>query len=404
VNRGHPFYNLAGPLVGPETPTSWSFSAITEWRACARRWWLTRARFNTHAGRYPERVYPGTVEGRVLHDTLERFIGHLQAGILAGVIEYTALRGQFQVRRIIAECRNAIEADLKPNPRVDLPSLRSKISIDRCVNEFRRVSGAMQASFDPAAFKRRCDGAVRGQTVSGCTEVPIRSLDPPLNGRIDWLSGREIIDFKTGERDEKHHVQLRFYALLYWLNTGNAPGSLTLIYTDPYERVPVPVPSEAELQRARVDLAAEITEITGAIASGQAIARPGEEVCRWCPAKGHCDDYWSSPATRVLRLGDLAHEPDQAEGTSFSADVEVLALPSPDMRGGILGGAYSPDLGDVSVSLGSTCLAAGTAPSRARLLRGHLRKINQSWTIHSGPASELFWDATSQSSRHVDRK
>jgi hypothetical protein len=391
VSQGHGFYDLAEPVEGPASPGSWSYSTLSEWRACPRRWWLTRAQYSGFRGRYPRRVYAATVEGQMVHDALEKFIEHIEAQIAQGITDYMTLRRTFPVRRVMAERRKLIEAELVGNPRIDLQALRPKISIDKCVDAFRRVSATMQSSFDPSSFGERQEGTSGKPAPQPGAEVTIKTIDPPLGGRIDWLSGREIIDFKTGERDEKHADQLRFYALLLWLQTGRTPDALTLIYTDPVERVSVPVPSESELQLMRETLASEITSIEKEIGSSTISTRPSEEVCRWCPAKAHCDDYWSSPSTRHLRLGELAGDPNRAEGDFFIADLEVNGLPSPDGGDLIMGEAYCPSLGTVQVELGRSWRSIGSAPEQARVLGAYVRRTDQAWMVSLGLSSEVFW-------------
>jgi hypothetical protein len=250
----------------------------------------------------------------------------------------------------------------------------------------------METEFNTMRVSRSGEGyfCADSQVADGA-EVDVEVLDPPINGRIDWLSGGEVRDFKTGQRDEKHAAQLRFYALLLWLKTGRIPDALTLIYTEPFERVPVPMPTGPELAIMRQDIQAAIHSISRAIAEGSIPACPAEDVCQWCPVKAHCDMYWTSPSTRALRLRELAQPLDGVEGTWFQADLEISSIPEPDAHGFIAGEAYCPGLGPVHVALGQTWKGTVVKPAKARVLGARIYRSPDGWEVSLGSGTEVFW-------------
>jgi CRISPR/Cas system-associated exonuclease Cas4 (RecB family) len=328
-----------------------------------------------------------------VHHALEKFIEHVEAGIGRGEGDISVLRRSFPIRRVLSEHRREIEQELELNPRVDLHALRARVSIDDCINGFRRASGSLDVEFDRnrAGSRGAQLNSSGSRSLRSGAEVAVETKDPPLTGRIDWLGTSEIVDFKTGARDEKHEDQLRFYALLLYMRCGRVPEALTLIYTDPFERVSLPIPTESELEVLRDELRAEIAEILRAIASGPPSAQPSEGNCRWCPAKAHCDAFWIASETRTLRLGTLADALDPAEGKYFVCDVELQSLPLPNQQGSLSGIGHFAALGQVRMNLGSSWRSVTPAPYRARVLAARVERADNSWIIGIGPDTEVFW-------------
>jgi hypothetical protein len=68
----HQLYVLRPPDEPPTVPSHWSWSSLSEWRDCPRRWWLLRAKYSFASnGRYPIRISADSLRGQIVHDALE---------------------------------------------------------------------------------------------------------------------------------------------------------------------------------------------------------------------------------------------------------------------------------------------------------------------------------------------
>jgi hypothetical protein len=216
-------------------------------------------------------------------------------------------------------------------------------------------------------------------------EWQIEVDDPPLMGRIDQVRYGTLTDYKTGEADESHLEQLRFYALLWWLRYGRRPVGLRLVYPDSAAIVPVNVPSAIELERQTEELREEIREAALLIAAGGS-AIPMETTCRFCPVRQLCPEYWSSDDTLALR---------SIAGDSGFADVRLTQLPPGWSPGQVLTGTGIVEVGGGELSAvividRSRCPAE--LPSAARVLGARVVSREAGLQVRTTPLSEVFWE------------
>jgi RecB family exonuclease len=115
---------------------------------------------------------------------------------------------------------------------------------------------------------------------SGAPPVIVRgSID-----RIDRLpsGGIEVIDYKTGkvssQKDVHESLQLSIYALACRDALGlGTPERVTLYFTESATRMST-TRTDADLDAARADILAR----TARIRSGDFVATPSSDSCRWC--------------------------------------------------------------------------------------------------------------------------
>jgi hypothetical protein len=156
-------------------------------------------------------------------------------------------------------------------------------------------------------------------------ELELRAPGIGWRGRADLVNvsntNCEILDFKTGARDEKHLFQIRVYALLWSrdaeLNPSSRPADkLTLAYEG--ANVHVDPPTLAELDSLEGELVDRQDAATRALNARPPEARPSVENCRYCAVRQMCEEYWKFPRWEQP-------ESDAAESPFVDMEVSVVA-------------------------------------------------------------------------------
>lgn len=371
---------LRSPNAPPRIPDCWSWSSLTAWRRCPRRWWLERSHYPNAPTPYPQAGTAAAIEGLLLHGAVEEFAKHVADQRGLGVTDDRAIRSSFPVRRIMQQ--NLRQLLDKGTHRSNPGRLLSRVSIDGCVNAFRAAARTCLSGI----VKPSVTGVGKGKRTSGA-EVHVSIKDPKLCGRIDYVGPGAVLDFKTGSPKEDDLNQLRFYGLLVWLATGKLPAEMTVAYlrTNSVESLSVPTVTEMEAMAAAVRL--EIQEIETDIAGGKAEARPVPENCRLCPVRQLCDEYWSSPSSESLRLGPRTQTLESPQWI----DIELGTLPEKTVSGSYVGSAPVKGIGEVDVRIASPHVHAGRSPTGVRLLNALAQQRNGRWSVSAAIGSEAFW-------------
>lgn len=299
----------------PTTPALWSYSSIKEMEVCPRRWMLSRATYPDLWGRpgYPSAPVVAAIFGNVVHGVVERLGQALaDAGIESAtpgaVVSVLGDRGGW--RGIVMHEVEHQLARFADNPRV------STERIDRVREEL--IRRAPQAADQVKVFLGRSALPTERRSSTGEASAvgkgkPTRLPAAPgthaerevcadslrLTGRIDLLviddADVTVIDFKTGEEDLEHEVQIHLYALLWSLDDQTNPeGRLAT-------KLEVAYPSRTRSVEPLNETALGALETTtaGRIAAADAITReasplatPSAEGCQFCQVKHLCDVYW----------------------------------------------------------------------------------------------------------------
>lgn len=288
---------------------------------------------------------------------------------------------------------NGLDSELRGNPRVDLDELVRKVSLDDCVNAFKRLATQcrtpLSLSITRSDEEHGSSRERREPPIPEGAEITVSIDDPPLMGRLDWFSYGAVVDFKTGDPDPGHQDQLRFYAMLVWVASGELPKELSLFYSRTRQRVTVRVPTVDELRELRRKSHDEIAAIRDNISSTPE-ARPTEENCPYCQVRQLCNEYWLSARTASLRLNSHTLEHSDVGW----CDVELLDLLRPQGALGVTGRVESPGTGEVLVAIDpNRCLPPATGGRRvsARILGARVTREGSEIRVSLGRNSEVFW-------------
>jgi CRISPR/Cas system-associated exonuclease Cas4 (RecB family) len=139
------------------------------------------------------------------------------------------------------------------------------------------------------------------------SELELRSPALHWVGVADYVTVSEdhceIIDFKTGEPDEEHKLQIRIYALL-WANDQRfnparvLADKLTLSYGS--RSIDVPAPHESELENLNQTLADRTETARNVMRAQPPQAKPSVENCTFCDVRHLCRTYWTQETQRQL--------------------------------------------------------------------------------------------------------
>ena len=301
------------PGSWPKPPTRWSFSALEEVELCPRRYALKRASYPGLWDRpgYPERVSEAGIvgvgrarrcPGRSCWPSIKpdapplprrrRFKSFASLGGYSEIATTGTRRAPQRNWRPIRACRHSVDR------------LRQRLE-NRCA-EMRQAIQALVCTkprssrpTPDVARARSADHPISSHLAVGThPEATLVAQADRFTGRIDLLAVHadhvDIIDFKTGERSQRHTRQLQLYGLLWVLDEEANPDrlpvrSLTLTYVTDGATVTVPDDWEA----LRTGLHEEIAAADDLVRQRPPLASPSAE-CWHCPVRQMCDEYWRS--------------------------------------------------------------------------------------------------------------
>lgn len=209
------------------------------------------------------------VRGTVMHKAVELSINW------RGPIEPAELVDEALARLEDEESRGPSEfiSQLSPGDRAQLRGYAVDL-----YTKFEESFPPLKASWRPVT-----ESAARVELFSGAIFMSTR-VDLTLGGP----GSKVIIDLKSGRIYSNHREDLRFYALVESLRSGQAPRRLAT-YSLESARADVEEVTEGVLQAAArrvVDGATAIYELTRE--NREPKLNPGPQ-CRWCPLKDSCE-------------------------------------------------------------------------------------------------------------------
>jgi len=298
-----------GEWSGP--PDHWSFSTLTEAESCPLQYALRHATYtgpNFSGPGYPDKVSEAALIGTVIHGAVEQVLKALRYVDVSDPVAATAaLRGLGGYSKIVGRCIDVVLERLSSNHRVKARVPRLAAGLHRRTPEIRSAVQGLVARLPPAAASNEpvpqpmlgnASVPSHGPLAPGrYPEAHLRADDERFKGQIDLLTvghdAADIVDFKSGARDEHHQEQLLLYGLLWLLDHAANPGGLlvgqmTLAY--PGEDASVPHPKT--WSDVEADLRRRIGAADDAIA-GAPVARLSS-ACAWCSVRHMCEPYWSS--------------------------------------------------------------------------------------------------------------
>ena len=305
-------WQIVPPAKWPSPPQRMSLSLLAELESCPRKWALESASYPGIWKRqgYPKAINIASLEGVIVHACLKVIADAVmkQNGSADSQEAFiSALRILGGYSNVISKELDRIVQQFYQNPRVRLALPAAMRRIEDRVPEIRLRIQHLLARLPLASLFRRGDGhqmtgaeARSGLTYGTYTEVELRHLEIPWIGIADMihLSAQRctIRDFKTGEPDPGHCLQLRVYAWLWARDkTANPLGRLAdeLIITYTESDVHESPPTREELDSMDKEFKYRTAVAIETLNQSPPPARPNAGNCRFCGVRQLCNEYWA---------------------------------------------------------------------------------------------------------------
>jgi PD-(D/E)XK nuclease superfamily len=328
------------PSKWPDAPEWMSFYRLRESETCPRRAALKSGAYPDIWNRlgYPPKPRLPALIGQVVHSSLRTLGAKFAKAGCSSASEPGAaalLKTLGGLSQIIRKSLDIVLAEQLQNPRglasrkrlfevleAHMPQAREQVQLKLSHLQFAKSVVAATGNQDdiPSRALHRSH-----------SEVELRAPVLRWVGVADYIAlfedYCEIVDFKSGEPDEEHKLQILIYALLWARDQKLNPdrriaNRLTLLYEN--RTVDVPAPSENELH----DLEGQIQTRTQLARSGFSAlppeARPSPNNCRFCDVRHLCSEYWKPQTQQQL----AEHE----SSPSDYADIEARIISQQGMK------------------------------------------------------------------------
>src|ERR1035437_6208974 len=308
----HPSDPLAvsEPRAWPGLPSMRSFSVLREIESCPRRWALGAAEYPTvwDGTGYPPLLSVKALEGQVIHEAVKRIAAALSEGGCHSIRDSAAvevLRDVGGFTKVLHRVIEQVVGRHRTNPRMARVQEQLGAALVREVPIMRQQvqSHLLHVDLAPRHSSRQPGNGRNAQAPLGdgsYSELRLHSEHLSWVGIVDMLQVGDgkcsIWEFKSGNPDEKHHEQLRSYALL-WIDdkvrnpAGIPVEKLVLSYAD--RRFDLAPPGPEALAAFRDELRGRISAAARAGSETPPPARPDPEQCFFCDVRHLCKEYWA---------------------------------------------------------------------------------------------------------------
>jgi hypothetical protein len=258
--------------------------------------------------------------------------------------------------KILERCTDRILRNIAENPRTASFLQNASTFLRAQTPELRVRTQAMlsRLRLSPSGSVGALSGGSQNRqplSFGAYSELNLQAPTLGWKGKADLLvlsqDACEIIDFKTGARNDKHSFQIQVYALLWSRDDELNPSRrladrLVLAYNG--GDVVVASPSTQQLDDLERDIVARTRAAIHLVAQRPPEARPSAKNCHNCDFRQLCDEYWIPETQRNLA---------DASEKRRSMDLEVT-----------INRRHGPSSWDVTVNLCSCPIASESAVLR----------------------------------------
>jgi CRISPR/Cas system-associated exonuclease Cas4 (RecB family) len=312
------------PIVWADEPAEWptvpdwmSFYRLLEIERCPRRAALRAANYPDLWARhgYPPKLRLSNLMGQVVHSSVRTIGTNLANGgcLSASDARAVSLLTQWGgLTQLIQKSVEILLNEQSTNPRGIAGRRALHEALERRIPAMREQVQIMLSRLPLGASvsaprDKSKPAAVDSKLLKTHSELELRSPALHWVGVADYVSVSEdhceIIDFKTGEPDEEHKLQIRIYALL-WANDQRLnparvlADKLTLSYGS--RSIDVPGPHESELEKLNQTLADRTETARNVMQAQPPQAKPSLQNCTFCDVRHLCSTYWTPETQRQL--------------------------------------------------------------------------------------------------------
>ncbi len=336
-------WRIVKPITWPASPTEMSVSLLHEIEDCPRKWALEHADYPEIWSRhgYPSRIHLASLIGTLTHSCVERIIGEIAKAGCCSIHDDKAIevmRSLGGYTTIIRSYMQTVIDSYKGNPRTEwvLDLIGSSLSayVIDIRSKVQFLLGRMNLDEAGATTYEYPTGNSVVKQHSALSygvhpEVDLRVPSMHWRGKADLIiltdSICELIDFKTGEYNERHEFQMRVYDLLWYrdsvLNPSSRPANkLTLSYLN--ESVEVPVPTIESLGTFELEILERTRSFANVLSKSPPRPLPDIEKCVFCDVRHLCEAYWE------IKIGN-DYTPEVVKNYLVDAEVTLTEQHSP---------------------------------------------------------------------------
>ena len=296
-------HDMLEPTRWAEAPDIFSFTSLQSIGECPRRWQLSHSAWGPHP-RFPVRPNSAALEGQVVHEELDRLARALGRHGRPAI-------GTPEFQEALSDCDfwGSFTAEVAELNEVHADTVSRNVIRTSPRELANRAIRLFRASYVPGGGARCSVGTRNGspgtdcwlhllRTKSALSEVRLTHPSLPFTGVVDLVftsaDGRTtVLDHKTGKHSNTHMAQVIRYALLWWRETSDIPGSVAVQYLDDRQTRSVDV---SMLEQAEWALAGRIQEARDVLALRPAPPR-SSAACAHCPVRARCDEGWAVAET-----------------------------------------------------------------------------------------------------------
>jgi CRISPR/Cas system-associated exonuclease Cas4 (RecB family) len=321
-----------------------SHSSLLQIERCPRQWQLMNSeyeQFVSTRGTYPQRVWPKTLIGLVVHKTLEKIVKTARStdGENDQVRFFHTLKSLGGLSSLVSSISQEVLADVARNPR----SIQNRGSLEQ---QLKRSRSEIREDVQAIISRLTLSSVVMvDSTHDEKSRVGIRSPGDysevwVSNNEIGWIGqidvlrvtvdGVEIEDFKSGQSKEDHSAQLHTYAALWETDLNQNPDELkvsALRIRYPSKVVEVELPDVVMVFETLRQKATQVRELVNV---DTPVAYPNVDTCHFCDVKQICSDYLRqlenvelSDGVLDVGLMLLNSLPSGTSGDEWEAEVRV---------------------------------------------------------------------------------
>lgn len=288
----------------------WSASTLNEVEECPKRFALKRASFPeiwSRAG-FPNRISAAQVKGIVVHEVVSMIMNSVQSSselpeisIMSflkqrgGYLELLKITLEKELRSASSNPRAELMVEsIKREVLADLSELRGQIQyfVKESVNKVPEISTRLEN------LERSVKDTTTLQIPAINSEYKIVDSEYPIEGYLDLLLTNEdidhIIDYKTSKTiHDEYWDQLSLYAWLWYRSTKNLKkGDCRIEVVSGGNLSESRVIKVEDIPSIQINVLDRIQSAEHSI-TGEIIAKPSVDSCRFCPVKVLCDSYWN---------------------------------------------------------------------------------------------------------------
>jgi CRISPR/Cas system-associated exonuclease Cas4 (RecB family) len=332
-------WSITVPDIWPKPPSAMTVSTLHEIEDCPRRWALKNAQYSgLWSGHgYPSQINLRMLSGTVVHLTIENIVRELALAGCNSVQDPASFKEMKRLggyTKIVNASIDSVLDRLTLNPRAkrlleqtarylraEVPELRRQVQTMLCNVRLPKVVASNTRDYKTRYRKTN----VRTPLTSGIfSEIELRANKIGWVGKADLLvlsnNGNKIIEFKTGNPDERHKFQIQIYALLWSRDTDLNPyrsniDELVLLYNS--SKVRVHAPNISELNALEHEIVVRSDAAFQAVSHQPPEARPNPDICIYCNVRHICDEYWTEDTQKII---------SQASGDIHFSDIEVTII------------------------------------------------------------------------------